>query len=131
MTAIDRLFAARITKNSTITDKRGAIRVDLCYPLRMVYGENPNRGGAPVQFLVSVPKKRLRRAVDRVAVRRRVREAYRLERGDVSLIDDNAPHYDVVFIYIANEIVDSARIRKAMTRLLANLQVSEPENARP
>ena len=35
----------------------------------------------PVQVLVSVPKKKRRKAVDRVLMRRRIREAFRLGRG--------------------------------------------------
>ena len=64
-TAIDRLFAQR--------DVKGA----LAYPLRAVWGDNLSRTrGDAVQFLPSVPKKRLRHAVDRVTMRRRIREAY-------------------------------------------------------
>lgn len=37
----------------------------------------------PVQVLVSVPKKKRRRAVDRVLMRRRIREAFRHVRGDI------------------------------------------------
>lgn len=36
----------------------------------------------PVQVLVSVPKKKRRKAVDRVLMRRRIREAFRLGRGE-------------------------------------------------
>lgn len=53
----------------------------LAYPLRAVWRKNPRRSSdAPVAFVVSIPKKRLRHAVDRVQMRRRVREAYRLAR---------------------------------------------------
>ena len=40
-------------------------------------------GIGPVQVLVSVPKKKRRKAVDRVLMRRRIREAFRLGRGGV------------------------------------------------
>lgn len=38
---------------------------------------------AKVQFMVSVPKKKRKRAVDRVLLRRRIREAYRLNRSQL------------------------------------------------
>lgn len=121
VTAIGRLFTARIAKDETLTDGWGTVKGAMAYPLRMVYGENPGRGGAPCKFLVSIPKKRLRRAVDRVTMRRRVREAYRMVRGDVASIAADAPKYDIVFIYVANELVDFQRVHKSMTRLLQTL----------
>lgn len=51
------------------------------FPLRAVYlQKDRNAGDEPVQVLVSVPKKRLRHAVDRNRVKRQVRESYRLNK---------------------------------------------------
>lgn len=84
----------------------------------MVTGQNPGRGGDNIQFLISVPKKRIRHAVDRVMLRRRIREAYRLNR-------DNTPrpavNTDIAFIYVADKPEGYARINRAMQRLLALL----------
>lgn len=118
VTAIERLFAVRCGKGQSVSDQWGDIRVAISYPLRMVYGDNPGRGGAPVRFLISIPKKRLRRAVDRVTMRRRVREAYRQVRGDIADINDADPKFDVAFVYVANEPVDFARVHKAMVKLM-------------
>ena len=53
----------------------------LAYPLRMVWLPNPRRhNDADIRFAIVVPKRRLRHAVDRVTMRRRIREAYRLSR---------------------------------------------------
>lgn len=125
VTAIERLFTARPPRGATLTDSWGKVSVSLVYPIRMVAGDNPGRGGAPVRFLVSVPKKRLRHAVDRVAMRRRIREAYRLERAAIEdIAETDVPKKDVAFIYVANELVDFERVRKAMRRLLAALDAS-------
>ena len=129
VTAIDRLFAARPRKGEVVCDAMGKVGVYLCFPLRMVYGQNPSRGGAPVQFLISVPKKRLRRAVDRVKMRRRVREAYRLNRHAGS----PAVPLDVAFIYVADKLVPYARVEKAVRCLLEHLDnfsatLSEPSS---
>lgn len=75
------------------------------------------RPGADVQFLVSIPKRRLRKAVDRVVMRRRVREAYRLNRH---LLNVESP-VNVVFIYVASEVLPYSRIESAMRRLLSRL----------
>lgn len=51
------------------------------FPLRAVYlQKDRNADDEPVQVLVSVPKKRLRHAVDRNRVKRQVRESYRLNK---------------------------------------------------
>lgn len=90
----------------------------LAYPLRMVWRLNPQRHGPDCpRFLISIPKKRLRHAVDRVAMRRRVREAYRLNR---ELIDMTLP-LEIVFVYVADELVPSSRIHQAMRRLLGKM----------
>lgn len=124
VSAIDRLFASKTVRDSESADSFGRLGFALCYPLRMVFGENVHRGGGPVQFLISVPKKRLRHAVDRVAMRRRIREAYRLERGDIAVAESASagPRVDVAFIYVADKKVDSRRIRSAMRRLLSHLR---------
>ena len=118
VTAIERLFAARLSKGQTVMDSMGQINVALSYPIRMVYGTNPTRSGAPVQFLVSVPKKRLKHAVDRVKMRRRIREAYRLLRGDIEKIADDTVATDIAFIYVANQLVEFDKIKRAMSQLL-------------
>ncbi len=108
-TAIDRLFAQR--------DAKGA----LAYPLRAVWGDNLNRyRGDAVQFLASVPKKRLRHAVDRVTMRRRIREAYRLNRATYFPESLNAP-LDILFIYVGKTQEPYARVESAMKRLLAKI----------
>ena len=79
--------------------------------------------GVAAQFLISVPKRRLRHAVDRVTVRRRIREAYRLNRA---LLSTPAP-IDVAFIYLADSVVASDKIHRAMRRLLAEMSQKEVE----
>lgn len=101
--AIDRLFAEG--------------KSQVAYPLRMVYAPSLRSEGRPVQFMITIPKKRIRKAVGRVLMRRRIREAYRLNRG---LIADDC-RADVAFIYIANEPTPYALVERKMQRLLAGL----------
>lgn len=108
-TAIDRLFAQR--------DVKGA----LAYPVRAVWGDNLNRyRGDAVQFVVSVPKKRLRHAVDRVTMRRRIREAYRLKRQDYFPDTLEAP-MDILFVYVGNTLEPYHKVESAMKRLLQKI----------
>lgn len=107
--AIDRLFAQRDTKAA------------LAYPLRAVWGENLDRQrGDAVQFVISVPKKRLRHAVDRVLMRRRIREAYRLLRGDYYPESLDAP-LDIMFVFVANAPLPYFKVEAAMRKLLRKI----------
>lgn len=107
--AIDRLFS------------RGeGVSTALRYPLRAVWRRNDSRrSDAPLAFLISVPKKRLRHAVDRVTMRRRIREAYRLSRKQCRVAD--GIRLDVAFIYVADTIRDYASISEAMQNLLSKI----------
>lgn len=114
--AIDRLFAAGVRGR----DGAPGVHTALAYPLRMVWTVNMQRHcDAPLQFLISVPKKRLRHAVDRVLMRRRTREAFRLNRHNYPLVD--GIRVDVAFIYVGNGIEPYTVVDAAMQRLLARL----------
>ncbi len=92
----------------------------LAYPLRAVARNNPRRkNDAPVAFLISVPKKRLRHAVDRVRMRRLIREAYRLQKGAYPV----APglRLDLAFVYVADSLKSYASVAEAMRRILSSL----------
>ena len=69
------------------------------------------------QFLIAVPKKKLRHAVDRVQMRRRIREAYRLNRR---LIPSDLP-LDIAFIYVASEVLPYSEVLKGVTRILTRI----------
>lgn len=128
--AIDRLFAVRPPKGESVTDDFGNVTVRLAYPLRMVCGTNPGREGADTQFLVSVPKRKLRRAVDRVKMRRRIREAYRHVRGPIESLAPTETKTDIAFIYVADKLVDYERVLRAMQRLLVPETDTTPDTSR-
>lgn len=107
-TAIDALFAGNGTKGA------------LAFPLRAIFRQRTD-GGKGVRFFISVPKKKLRKAVERVTMRRRIREAYRLNRH---LLPENAD-FDVAFIYVASETLPYARVETAVKRLLPQLTPHE------
>lgn len=109
------------------------------FPLRLVWrrldaGElkaefkNSDPEGIDVmQMMVTVPKKRRKRAVDRVLLRRRIREAYRLNR--LALKRKMQFCYpggtlSMGFIYIGNDNADYAVIEKKMRKLLGKLEKS-------
>lgn len=88
----------------------------MAFPWRAVWRINPRRTNDVPQFLISVPKKRLHHAVDRVQMRRRMREAYRLNR---QLIPDcNA---DIAMIYVADRCLPFDDCRRSVRKILSKI----------
>lgn len=80
------------------------------------------RKEAPVSILISVPKKRFKRAVKRNLVKRRVREAYRKNKQLLTdaLVAKNK-RLVLAFIWLDNEIHPSAEIEGKVKRLLFHI----------
>lgn len=97
----------------------------------MVYGISHRDSGAPVQFLISIPKKRVRKAVGRVLMRRRVREAYRLNRNLMPQVLSGADKVDIAFIYVADSLIDYSLVEQKMKKLLTSLNdiIGNTDNA--
>ena len=103
----------------------------LVYPVRVLARRNDRRSSdAPIAFLISVPKKRLRHAVDRVQMRRRIREAFRLNHHDYALPEGT--RLDVAFVYVANELKPYSVVESAVKRILADMSAKfSPDNEVP
>lgn len=86
------------------------------YPFRVIYLPNP-QSEPHHQALFTAPSRNFKRAVDRNRIKRRSREAYRLQKSELN----ETPKLLIGFIYIAKEIVEyksiSDAVAKAITRL--------------
>ena len=96
----------------------------ICYPLRAAFTFS-EATETPAQFLITIPKKKIRKAVKRVLLRRRVREAYRLNRQLlVSQLNNHGLSINVAFVYLSDEIADYDTINTKMQALMAKIMVT-------
>jgi ribonuclease P protein component len=87
----------------------------------------PTEGTADVSILISVPKKRFKRAVKRNLVKRQVREAYR--RNKYILIDalksrEEGKRLVLAFIWLDNQIHSSEEVERKVKKLLVHIMES-------
>lgn len=93
----------------------------ICYPLRAAFSIT-EKEETPAQFLITIPKKKVRKAVNRVLLRRRIREAYRLNRGVLlPYLEEKGISIKIAFIYLSDEISDYATIDERMKSLLKKI----------
>ena len=94
----------------------------LVYPFRIVWLSELSTSGNPVQVLISVPKKRFKRAVDRNLIKRRIREVYRLHKSEYlfPFLNEQSAGLILGITYIGNEIGEYVFLEKkfkdALTR---------------
>lgn len=93
------------------------------FPLRVVYmWLDDSEGNAGASILVSVSKKRFKRAVKRNLVKRQVREAYRKNKS--LLLDALAvknKRLVLAFIWLDNRIHSLAEVEEKVRRLLVHI----------
>ena len=91
------------------------------YPFKIVYLVR-TEPGASHEVLFSVSKKYFKKSVDRNAIKRRLREAYRLNKGILNDKPNGGISYSLAFIYISkmkmpfHEI--EHKLKEALLRLL-------------
>ena len=94
----------------------------MAYPLRVVYIVQPKTDDEAVSVMVSVPKKRFKRAVKRNRIKRLMREAYRLNKQLLTeSILEKGMQIHIAFNYVSNDELDFATIEKKMNQALNKL----------
>lgn len=93
------------------------------FPLRAVIRMEKSAGDRrQARFMITVPKKKIRKAVGRVLLRRRVREAYRLNRNLLlPALDRSGMWVDIAFLYMDSNIASYHVIETKMRTLLGKI----------
>ena len=99
----------------------GGSRSFSVFPLRVVYLPVEELD-VPDSILVSVSKRRFKRAVKRNRVKRQIREAYRLNKHLLSdALSGSQTRLAVAFIYLSDELVPSSVIEERMKIALSRI----------
>lgn len=96
----------------------------VAYPLRVIYlpVKKEETDVPAVSVLVSVPKKKIRHAVGRNFIKRRIRESYRLRKQDlIQLFSEKEETLLVAFLYLSKEKSSYEIIDKAMEKVVRTL----------
>ena len=76
-----------------------------------------------MKFGVSVPKKKIKRAVDRNRIKRKIREFYRLNKNDLyTSVTERSKSVHLMFIYSHDELESIDKAEKSIPKLLNKLK---------
>lgn len=90
------------------------------FPIKLMYLKSDFESEYPARAMFVVPKKKHKRANKRNTLKRRMREAYRLNKHELYKVL-NQQKIDIMFIYLSNEELDYQTIEKTIQGLIKHL----------
>ncbi|MBN2805697.1 MAG: ribonuclease P protein component [Prolixibacteraceae bacterium] len=103
MTEIEQLFA----RGQTLFE----------FPVKVIYRLTDDDSKVPAKVVFAVPKRRFKHAVDRNLIRRRMREAYRLNKHEfLEQLSGRQQTISLMFLYAGQEIKDYQVIEKGLIK---------------
>jgi ribonuclease P protein component len=110
----------RLKSRKTIENLFKSGKGFMAYPFKVVWCTTEPTQELPLQIAISVPKRSFKRAVVRNTLKRRTREAWRLNKAALQL-DATAARYAAMFIYVAKEELPYQEIERGMKKALRAL----------
>lgn len=97
------------------------------HPIKAIYLPKTENETTKLNVGVSVPKRNIKLAVNRNLLKRRMREAYRLNNKALKLMCDNTNGYNIMFIYHSSQILTyqeiEVKIKVILNRLTESVEV--------
>ena len=95
----------------------------IAYPVRVVWTVSKTEDSPSLQVLMSVPKKKLKHAVDRNRVKRLLREAYRLQKNELTtLVVEHGLQVRMALVWIPTEVLDYVKVERKVLDALSKMQ---------
>ncbi len=95
------------------------------YPFKVIYLPNPDTSYSRHQVVISVSKKRFKRAVDRNLIKRRIKESYRLNKYSLYSAEKITTPLLIAYIYTGKEIhpfpLIESKLIKSINRLIVEV----------
>ncbi|MEA1875706.1 MAG: ribonuclease P protein component [Bacteroidota bacterium] len=93
------------------------------FPFRIVWKFSDTTNSQPARVVISVPKRKFKRAVDRNLIRRRIKEGYRVNK-QILYEYLNQAEVNLVFMlmYTHSEIMDSNELEDKISKLLVRFK---------
>ena len=90
------------------------------YPFKVMVLENDSDDSETIQVLFSVSKKKIKKAVHRNLIKRRMKEAYRLNKDILS--DPQGIKKSIALIYVSSEISTFQVIQNKICKILSKVE---------
>jgi len=92
------------------------------FPVRVIYSSKSEKEGIFINMGVTVSKKNIKLAVNRNLIKRRIREAYRLNNNDLKThLKNTNSELNIMFIYTSKQILTYKEIEPKIKVLLTRL----------
>lgn len=91
---------------------------DFVFPFKLFVLEFEKNSKEVNKILISIPKKKFKTAVNRNHLKRKIREAYRLNKN---LLANSEKYFHIAFIYIGDEKPEFSLIEKKMIKCLKKI----------
>ena len=103
------------------------------YPFRLIYLSVSDRKevpSSPIQLAISVPKRNFKRAVKRNLIKRRIREAYRINKSSLyQRLESRNINVNLLLVYVSTEISPYSEIEQKLATLFQRLAKRLEESA--
>jgi ribonuclease P protein component len=113
----------RLTSSRAIQKLFKEGKVYTCKPLVFYWVVSTTDSKQGVEVLFSAPKKIFNKAADRNAVKRKIREAYRLQKHKITEKNkENNTIAEIAIVYMSDKLAKYADIERAVARGLKKIQ---------